>query len=57
MIKKLNVHKGYIARIKHKCLICIISLMELRETDISIMNRMRRSMPLNVLAERMTDIY
>lgn len=31
--------------------------MELRENDISIMNRMRRTMPLMVLAERMTDVY
>lgn len=31
--------------------------MELRETDYAIMNTMRRTIPVNVLADSMTEIY
>lgn len=53
----MNIHRGMLARIKHKCLITMLSIMELRETDYAIMNRMRRTIPLNVLADSMTEVY
>lgn len=44
-------------RIKHKLMITLLSLMELRENDRLIMNRMRKSVPLTVLSNLMVDIY
>lgn len=32
-VKKIAVHHGYIVRIKYKCLITILSLLELSEGD------------------------
>lgn len=48
--KTIAVHRGYIARIKHKILITILSLLELSENDFNILNRVRRTVPLGVLS-------
>lgn len=51
------VHRGYIQRIKYKCLITLLSLLELSEDDPGIVNRIRRTIPLSVLTNNLTDLY
>ncbi|EAR95948.2 MIR domain protein (macronuclear) [Tetrahymena thermophila SB210] len=57
LVKKKQAHKGYISRIKHKCLITILSLLELNENDISTFNRIRRAIPLQVLINIIVDVF
>ncbi|KRX02872.1 hypothetical protein PPERSA_04075 [Pseudocohnilembus persalinus] len=52
-----SVHRGYIARIKYKCLITLLSLLECSEDDASINNRIIRTFSWQVLLDNITDIY
>jgi len=48
-----EARKAYIVRVKHKCLITLLSLLELNENDMSVVNRIRRTVPLPVLINEM----
>lgn len=55
LVKKKDVHNGYIVRIKYKCLITILSLLELSENEPGIYNRIRRTLPVHVLLNNLVD--
>lgn len=56
-VKKLNVRKGYIVRIKHKCIITILSLLELSLKEHGIANRIRRTLPISILIDNLRNLY
>jgi hypothetical protein len=49
--------KAYIVRVKHKCVITLLSLLELNENDMSVVNRIRRTVPLPVLINEMIQVH
>ena len=53
----MDIHRGYIARIKHKCLITIISMLEMTNPEHGLSKRIRRSIPISILENNLVDIY
>jgi len=53
----MNINRGYVAKIKHKCLNTILALLELSESDKLIINRIRRTIPITVLSSNLTNLY
>lgn len=56
-VKMLQVERKYVIRIKYKTLITLLSLLELSESDVQINNRIRRTIPLKLLTDTLTDIF
>jgi glycerophosphoryl diester phosphodiesterase len=53
----MNLHRGYLARIKHKCLITILSLLELCDSRHGIAIRVKRTIPIHIIVENLIDLY
>ncbi len=56
-VKMIQVERKYVIRIKYKTLITLLSLLELSESDVQINNRIRRTIPLKLLTDTLTDIF
>jgi hypothetical protein len=53
----MNLHRGYLARIKHKCLITILSLLELSDIRHGIATRVKRTIPIHIIVENIVNLY
>lgn len=51
------MHPGKLARLKHKCLITIVSLLECNINSEEFVTKIMRTIPLNVLTNNLARIY
>ncbi|CAD8076144.1 unnamed protein product [Paramecium sonneborni] len=54
---RLAIHPGQLARLKFKCLNCLVSLLECCEPQNSDIARLVRVIPLSVLTNNLTRVY
>ncbi|CAK81773.1 unnamed protein product (macronuclear) [Paramecium tetraurelia] len=54
---RLAIHPGQLARLKFKCLNCLVSLLECCDPQNSDIARLVRVIPLNVLTNNLTRVY
>ncbi|CAD8153241.1 unnamed protein product [Paramecium pentaurelia] len=54
---RISIHPGQLARLKFKCLNCLVSLLECCEPQNSDIARLVRVIPLNVLTNNLTRVY
>ncbi|EGR33562.1 MIR domain protein [Ichthyophthirius multifiliis] len=56
-INKFAIHLAEIARLKYKCLITVVSLLECNDSRSDFIMRIMRIIPVKVLTENLTKIY
>lgn len=53
----LQIHPGKLAKLKYKCLVGIVGLLEASEGGDHLLLRIIRTIPLNVLTENLLYIF
>lgn len=53
----VSLHKGKMGRLKHKCLITIVSLLECNIRSKEFVTKIMRTIPLNLLTDNLARIY
>lgn len=54
---KISINRGFLMRLKYKCSVTLLSLMEMQENNDEIVNRLIRSIPCSVLASEVGKLY
>jgi len=57
LLKPGTLHAGKLARLKHKCLITIVSLLECNIHNREFVTKIMRTIPLTVLTDNLARIY
>ena len=52
-----EIHPGELARLKYKCLIGIVSLLESNDSADNLILRIIRTIPLKILTDNLARIY
>jgi hypothetical protein len=55
--KAIEIHRGFLMRLKYKATVTLLSLLEMQENNEEIVNRMIRSIPCSVLSSELTKLY
>lgn len=55
--KSQSLHAGKLARLKNKCLITIVSLLECNINNEQFVTKIMRTIPLTVLTDNLSRIY
>lgn len=54
---EVTLHKGKMGRLKHKCLITIVSLLECNIRSKEFVTKIMRTIPLTLLTDNLARIY
>lgn len=57
LVTEKDIHAGFIARIKYKVMITVMSLLELSETDPLITSKIRKTISIAILMQNLVALY
>lgn len=53
----IAIHRGLLVRLKYKCTIMLLSLLEMQDNNEEIVNRLIRSIPCSILANELAKVH